>query len=55
MSAYKQKFIVVMESGKIVKWTGKAINGWAGRALAIAFAEAKTGEKIWDICNRPAH
>ena len=50
---YKQSYIVVMENGQIVKWTGKGENKEHGEGLALAYATEKTGLQVWDICNRP--
>jgi len=52
---YKQSFIVVMESGKVIKWTGKADDLAHGEGLAIAYATEKTGEQVWDTCHRPVN
>lgn len=50
---YKQAYIVVMENGKLVKWTGFAENKKHGEGLAIAHAVEKEGCQAWDIANRP--
>jgi hypothetical protein len=55
MKAYKQSFVVVMESGRIIKWKGKAEDTRQGEGLAIAYAISKTGEQVWDIANHPVH
>ena len=50
---YKQSFVIVMESGKIIKWTGYGNDSKHGEGLAIEYAISKTGEQVWDTCNRP--
>ena len=50
---YKQSYILVMENGEIVKWTGKADNSGHAQGLAVAYATKKTGLQVWDIANRP--
>ena len=52
---YKQSFLIVMESGKIIKWTGLAENKEHGQGLALAHAIERTNEQVWDVCSRPAH
>ena len=53
MQPYKQSYIVVMENGKIVKWTGKAITSGQAMLKAKQYAEKKTGSRVWDFANRP--
>ena len=53
MKAFKQKYILVMESGKIIKWTGYGTDFDHGKGLAIEHAVSKTGEQVWDMCARP--
>lgn len=50
---YKQSYLLVMESGKIVKWIGYGLDKDHGEGLAIEYAVSKTGEQVWDMCNRP--
>jgi len=50
---YKQSYVVVMESGKVVLWTGYASDTKHGEGLAIAYAQEKHGGQVWDIANRP--
>lgn len=50
---YKQKFAVVLESGKIVEITVFGEDSKHGEGLAIAEAKEKYGEQIWDIANMP--
>ena len=50
---YKQSFIMVMEDGKFILWTGKADDTKHGEGLAIAYAVERTGSQVWDIANRP--
>lgn len=53
--AYKQSYILVMESGQLVRWTGLADDKEHAIGLAKEYAVAKTGEQVWDIANRPVH
>jgi len=53
MQPFKQSYILVMESGKIIKWTGKGETFEHGEGLAHAYAVEKTGEQVWDSCSRP--
>lgn len=53
MKAYKMSFVVVMDSGKIVLWTGKAEDVSHGEGLAIEYAVNKHGGQVWDIARRP--
>lgn len=53
ITPYKQSYLIVMEDGKIIKWTGKAENTIHGKGLAITYATEKTGLQVWDMCNRP--
>ena len=55
MSKYKQSYILVMESGKIVKWTGYAEDILDAKGKAVSYAKNKTGEQVWDLCCRPVH
>lgn len=53
MQDYKMSFVVVMESGKIVLWTGKAEDVSHGKGLAIEYAVTRHGGQVWDIARRP--
>lgn len=53
VTAYKQKYIVIMEDGQIIKVTIKAQNSAHGEGLAIAYATEKNGGQVWDIANCP--
>ena len=53
MTPYKQSYIMVMESGKIIKWTGQAEDKNHGEGLALEYAQEQNGEQVWDFCNRP--
>ena len=49
----KYSFVVVMETGKLVLWTGVADNEKHGHGLAISHAIEKHGCQVWDIASRP--
>ena len=53
MTRYKQKFLLVMEDGSIIKWSGLADDSHHGLGLAIVYAKTKTGLQVWDSCNMP--
>jgi len=53
MKPYKQKWLLVMEDGRVVFWTGFADDVDHGEGLAIAYATAKYGTQVWDTCRRP--
>lgn len=53
--AYKQSYLIVMESGKIIKWTGLADDRQHGEGLAADYAVAQTDEQVWDMCDLPVH
>lgn len=53
MKAFKQSYVVVMESGKVVYWTGKAEDIGHGEGLAIEYAINNHGGQVWDIASRP--
>jgi hypothetical protein len=50
---YKQSYVIVMENGKIIKWTGYAEDTPKGEGLAIKYAQEKEQCQVWDIANRP--
>ena len=50
---YKQSLIVVMETGKIVYWTGVADDPKHAEGLAISYAKEKHDCQIWDTAFRP--
>jgi hypothetical protein len=50
---YLQTFVVVMESGNIVKVTVMGEDSKHGQGLAIAAAKENLGGEIWDICQAP--
>jgi len=50
---YKQSYLLVMETGQIIKWTGVADDKDHGEGLAIAYATNKAGCQVWDLCSRP--
>jgi pyrroloquinoline quinone (PQQ) biosynthesis protein C len=52
-SKYKQSRVVVMDSGKIVLWTGYAEDQKHAEGLAIAYAIEKHGGQVWDSAVRP--
>jgi len=47
MYTFKQKYIVIMESGKIITWIGQATTFKQGESLAITYAIEKSGEAIY--------
>lgn len=53
MSTFKQSYLLVMKSGKIVKWTGYGKDFEEGKRLATYHAINQTGEQVWDMCARP--
>ena len=53
MTKYKQSYVLVLETGKVVFWTGYAESPAQGEGIAIADATEKYGCQVWDIANRP--
>lgn len=57
VSKYKQSYLMVMEDGSIIKWTGYAEDKNHGEGLAIEYATNRDGshptKQVWDMCNRP--
>jgi len=55
MSEYKQSYVIVMENGDIVKWTGYAESNDLGEGLAVTYAKSKYNNacRVWDTANRP--
>jgi len=53
MTKYKQSYVVVMDSGKVVMWTGYGVDNHEGEALAKQYAEKEHSGNVWDIANRP--
>ena len=49
----KYSFVVVMETGKLVLWTGVADDNEHGEGQAIAYATDKHCCQVWDIAERP--
>lgn len=50
---YKQSYVVVMESGRLVRWTGYAQDRRHGEGLAVEHAQKKFGGQVWDVAARP--
>ena len=50
---YKHSLVVVMESGKLVLWTGYAEDTKQAEGLAIECATSKHGGQVWDTAFRP--
>lgn len=50
---YKQSYVIVMESGHIVLWTGLGDDKNHGLGLAIEYAQSRHSGQVWDTANRP--
>jgi len=46
MHSFKQKYTMIMESGKTITWTGQASSYKQGEYLAKEFAKNEAGESI---------
>lgn len=49
----KYAYVVVMEDGKIVKWTGKAEDEQHAEGLATAYAQERNDGQVFDTAKRP--
>jgi len=49
----KYSYIIVMETGKVVYWTGYAEDSNHGEGLAIDYAINRHGGQVFDIASRP--
>jgi hypothetical protein len=52
-TAYRQAFVVTMESGRVFRAVVMADSSDAGRAAATAEARRATGAAVWDCCAFP--